>query len=203
MAYVALNREYERESRGCASIDPFDTWLRARCARMPDTEGNELWEVKALSCAPSRKVCSFRSMTSYGSHYRVEADELGTRHVTFDCGVAELRGGEDGINCSGQGGVVDLVRVGLLKDIWVLNYVEMTVVLMVVSWVAKDTERAPRLKRDPYGFWLANLAARPRCTEQPYILPVLASQVPIAWRATCFLCRFHDSVHHISHLADI
>ena len=116
-------------------------------------------------------------MTSHGSHYRVEAEEAGARHVTFDCGVAELKGGEEGSNCSGQGGVVELVRVGTLKDIWVLNYVDFNVVLMVVSWVAKDTESQPTLRRDRYGFWLANMAAVPRSTESPYILPILASQV--------------------------
>lgn len=172
-----MNREYERESTGRQQIEPFDIWLRDRCNRMPEPEGDEHVEMRALSIAPSRKACSFRSMTSFGSHYRVEAEEAEARHVTFDCGVAELRGCEGNPNCSGQSGVVDLVRVGILKDIWVLSYVDLNAVLMVVSWVAKDTESQPRLRRDPHGFWLANMAARPRCTKSPYILPMLASQV--------------------------
>lgn len=177
MLPVALGREYERESAGSSHIDPFHIWLRHRCARMPASEGDSEVEVKALSCYPSRAICSFRSMYSFGSHYRVEAVEAGARHVTFDAGVAELRVSEEGINGSEQGGVVDLVRVGTLQDIWVLNYVDLSIVLMVVLWVAKDTDAHPRLRRDPHGFWLANLAAVPRCKEDPYILPVLASQV--------------------------
>ena len=177
MLPVALSREYERDSTERQAIEEFQTWLRDRCGRMSEAAGEDSVQIRALSSPPSRKVCSFRSMTSHGSHYRVEAEEAGARHVTFDCGVAELRGGEEGPNCSGQGGVVDLVRVGTLKDIWVLNYVDLNVVLMVVSWVAKDTEATPRLRRDPHGYWLANMAAVPRWTETPYILPVLASQV--------------------------
>lgn len=97
--------------------------------------------------------------------------------MTFDCGVAELECSTQEEHCSGQGGVVKLVRVGILKDILVLNYVNVNVVLMVVSWVAKDKEMQPQLRRDEHGFWLANLAAVPRCTKDPYILPSLASQV--------------------------
>lgn len=175
---VLLSREYERELSLNPHLDPFDIWLRDRCAQLPDAEGAEQVELRALSCGPSRKVCSFRSMTSFGSHYRVENVDRGARHVTFDSGVAEIRLREEGMNNSEQGGVVDLARVGTLQDIWVLNYVHVNIVLMVVSWVAKDTESHPRLRRDPHGFWLANLTAVPRCRDSPFILPIMASQVP-------------------------
>ena len=104
-------------------------------------------------------------------------DESGVHHVAYDSGVGELRSLE-GRTALGQGNsVVDLLRVGILKDIVVLDYGSMNVVLMVVSWVAKDSPRRPRLRRDPHGFWLANMAAMPRDTRQPYMMPVAASQV--------------------------
>jgi hypothetical protein len=109
-------------------------------------------------------------MLSHGSHYRVEDGEACAHHVTYDCGVAELR-------ASTSGGGVEIVRVGTLRDILVLNYTNTHVVLMVVSWLTKDTELEPRLRRDGHGFWLANMAAMPRCSLNPYILPSLASQV--------------------------
>ena len=74
-------------------------------------------------------------------------------------------------------GTVQLVRVGVLKNILVLTYGNLSIVLMVVSWVAKHTHDRPRLRRDSHGFWLANMAARPRDTTNPYLLPALASQV--------------------------
>ena len=72
---------------------------------------------------------------------------------------------------------MDLVRVGVLKNILVLNYGNLNIVLMVVSWVAEHTDEQPRLHRDAHGFWLANMSARPRDTANPYLLPTLASQV--------------------------
>lgn len=116
-------------------------------------------------------------MMSHGSHYRVEEAEGDLAHVTYDCGVAELRVACVGADDTCPGGGVELLRVGTLKDILVFNYVDLNIVLMVVSWVSKHSELEPRLRRDDHGFWLANLAATPRCTEDPYILPELASQV--------------------------
>jgi hypothetical protein len=63
----------------------------------------------------------------------------------------------------------------------VVNYGNLSIVLMVVSWVAQHTDERPRLRRDPHGFWLANLSARPRDTSNPFILPALASQVNYVW----------------------
>lgn len=115
---------------------------------------------------------------SHGSHYRVEEDEGGVSHVTFDCGVAELQASRGGGNLSDQSGGVEIIRVGTLKDILVFNYANTNLVLMVVSWVADHTELQPRLRRDAHGFWLANMQATPRCCKDPYLLPSLASQVP-------------------------
>ena len=174
---LPANNEYERESSLGGQIDPFSTWLRERCARMVDNDSTDVNELTALSIQPSRRVCSFRSMMSYGSHYRIEGDGAGEQHVTYDCGVAELQALREGDNCADPIGVVHIIRVGTLKDIMVLNYVNLNVVLMVVSWVAKHTEMQPRLRRDAHRFRLANLDAMPRCNNNPYILPSLASQM--------------------------
>ena len=158
-------------------VDPFPRWLRDRCRDWEDDIGIEDRGLRSMSWLPSSRVCSFRSMTAYGSHFRIEVEDGGVPHVTFDSGVAELEARSDVNHCSGQRVEVKIVRVGILKDILVLNYVNTNIVLMVVSWVAKDTEMQPRLMRDAHGFWLANLAAVPRCTKDPYILPSVATQV--------------------------
>lgn len=46
---------------------------------------------------------------------------------------------------------MNLARVGVLEDILVLTYVNLNIVLMVVSWVAKDTELRPKLHQDAHG----------------------------------------------------
>ena len=161
-------------------VEAFPRWLRDRCSRLGDGEGGDMEFLRSLSNGPSRRVCSFRSMTAYGSHYRIEEGAGGATHVTYDCGVAEL--GARGIVGGRRQGrdCVEIVRVGTLKDILVLNYTNTNLVLMLVSWLTKDTELQPRLRRDAHGFWLANMQATPRCTQNPYILPSLASQVTIS-----------------------
>lgn len=155
---------------------------------MTEAEQGEHPDLLALSLPPSKRVCAFTSMTSFGSHYRVDMEEAGPRHVTFDSGVAEIgtrRRGSLTSNCV----QADLARVGVLKNILVLCYGNLSLVLMVVSWVAKHTEERPRLRRDAHGFWLANMAARPRDTTNPYILPALASQVVHTSHPLCCASR--------------
>lgn len=170
------HREYREESARVPNTSEFGTWLRRRCSSMTEAEQLEMPELMALSIQPSKKVCSFRGMTSFGSHYRVDMEEGGPRHVTFDSGVAELRSRRHGRGLSSTT-QVELIRVGVLKNILVLSYGNLHIVLMVVSWVAKHIEVSPRLRRDGHGFWVANMAARPRDTTTPYLLPSLASQV--------------------------
>lgn len=153
---------------------------------MTEAEQLDYPELMALSMLPSKKVCSFGGMTSFGSHYRVDMEEGGARHVTFDSGVAELECRRGGPSSSAIPVKVELVRVGVLKNILVLSYGKLNIVLMVLSWVAKHTEARPRLRRDAHGFWLANLLARPRDTENPYLLPALASQVGFMTRSGMF-----------------
>jgi hypothetical protein len=171
-----VDRVYEREAQAGEQIEPFTRWLQARCAQLGNADSTAKQDLIAIAGGPSRMACSFKSMSSHGSHYRVEGEEDTPDHVTFDCGVAELELGCEGCSPPDTVGVVHIKRVGTLKDILVLNYANMNVVVMVVSWVAAGTELQPRLRRDPHGFWLANMDA-PRCHNDPYILPSLASQV--------------------------
>ena len=48
---------------------------------------SKLW---ALSNGPSKRASSFRSMTSFDLHYRVDLEEPARQYVTFNYGVAEL-----------------------------------------------------------------------------------------------------------------
>jgi hypothetical protein len=175
--YKSCHRDHLEEATRTNSATSFATWLQLRCTTMTAEEQDERPELMALSVLPSRKVCAFTGMTSFGSHYRVDMEEGGPRHVTFDSGVAELESRRRGGGLASSTVQVQLVRVGVLKSILVLSYGNLNIVLMVVSWVAKHTEDRPRLRRDSHGFWLANMAARPRDTTNPYLLPALASQV--------------------------
>ena len=143
---------------------------------MSEDVGAELEELRELSKGQPRRVCSFRSMTSYVSHYRVKR-EGGDNHITFDCEVAELQAQQDTENCSDQVGIGHIKRVGLLKDIWVVDYVKTNIVLMVASWVAKHSYKEPRLRQNSHGLWLANLEAMPCNRIEPYIFSSLAYRI--------------------------
>ena len=177
LSWLHVHREYSRLEARDSTIPPLKTWLRCRCAALADETDNERAELYSLSVGPSKRACSFKSMTSFGSHYRVDLEEADTQHITFDSGVAELGSRRGGPNTADNCAVVDLIRVGILKDILVVNYGKFPIVLMAVSWLAKHTTHQPRMQRDAYGFWLANMAAIPRDVSEPYILPGLASQV--------------------------
>ena len=175
--WLYMDRQYRQEAPDRANTAPFATWLHSRCESPCFANNNHGEELRALACGPSRRACSFRSMTSYGLHYRVQLDEDGAQHVTFDSGVGMLAARRHGEDPPDNGATTELVRVGILKDIVVLNYGHMSIVLMVVSWVADHSEEHPRMRRDAHGFWLANIAARPRDTGAPYLFPAFASQV--------------------------
>ena len=169
---------------------PFATWLREKCESRH--AGDRRWgeELRALAVGPSRRACTFKSMTSFGSHYKVQADEEGPQHVTFNSGVGVLAVRAHAEEPARHRADVLLARVGILKGIVVLNYGHMSIVLMDVSWVAQDNELRPRLRRDDHGFWLANLAARPWDKTTPYFLPALASHVHMLDSVVCGkLCR--------------
>ena len=178
---ACLNREYEREAAASHINLSFGAWLRRRCAVMTALEQEERPELMALSIPPAKKVFAFSSMTSHGSHYRVDVEEGTARHVTYDSGVAELEYRIPSESSSRAVAQVELVRVGVLKNILVLSYGNTNIVLMVISWVPKHTNECETLRRDAHGFWIANLQARPRDTMSPYILPALASQVCYFW----------------------
>ena len=144
-------------------------------------------ELMALSLPPSKKVCAFSGMKSFGAHYRVDMEQGGPQHVTFDSGVAELQCRRLGGSMHADPARVELVRVGILKNILVLSYGNMNIVLMAVSRVPKHTEERPTMRHDSHGFWLANTAARPRDTTNPYLLPALASQVGDILCLSCYL----------------
>ena len=152
---------------------------------MTALEQEERSDVVALSLPPAKKVCAFSSMTTYGSHFRVDLQEGSARHVTYDSGVAELKYTMRTQSQPAAASHVELLRIGILKNILVLNYGNTNIVLMVVSWVPKHTHERPTLRRDAHGFWIADLAARPRDTTNPYIMPTMASQV----RFLCHLPR--------------
>lgn len=70
-------------------------------------------------------------MTLFGSHYRVQSNKKGVQHVIFDLGMGVLAA-HGRIKYSIQNRAeVQVARVGIFKDIVVLNYGHMSIVLKI------------------------------------------------------------------------
>ena len=69
-----------------ACINVVFSVVAGRCGAFSAENGDGGEELKALALGPLRRACSFRSMTTFGSHYRVQLEEDGVAHVTFDFG---------------------------------------------------------------------------------------------------------------------
>ena len=80
-------RYYREEGVTSNCVPEFGSWLRRRCASMAEADQVDCPELMALSLPPSKKVCAFSGMKSFGAHYRVDMEQGGPRHVTFDSGV--------------------------------------------------------------------------------------------------------------------
>ena len=70
-----------------------------------------------------------------------------------------------------------LSYVGILREILQLMYQQTPVILFRGSWVPPNEHGNPTLKRDKYGFWMANFRRRQRANQQPYVFPAQVKQV--------------------------
>lgn len=167
------NRVHARGNRftypsDLCALPSFASWLRShvqalRCNSFPIPT-----DVVRLSAAPSKFVSSYSKMWAYGAHFRCDFGDIGATHATCDFGIANLDS-----DCA-QGSI----DVGVLERIYMASYGSLKVVVMRVSWLQHVHQGQRCIKRDPYGFWTANINLR----EEPhrrnrFILPKLATQV--------------------------
>lgn len=81
-----LDKEYKRDSNAREQREAFHMWLWTCCALLVDVDGAEENKLRALSSIPCRKVCLFKSMIAYGSHFKVDLEEGGRsmRHLIVE-----------------------------------------------------------------------------------------------------------------------
>lgn len=136
---------------------------------MTDTEDAD---TVLLSNPFSMSCRRYAKMTAYGNHWRVD-DEYGRSCKTFDCGVACLEANEQS---SGTG----KNYVGILQDIFVLNYgaVKTPVIIFSCMWKRRyDNFRHETYVRDADGFLVVNFKHNTSRSVDPYVFPSQCSQV--------------------------
>ncbi len=74
--------------------------------------------------------------------------------------------------------VVDLQYMGVLKEILLVAYFNLCVVLFHCFWIPPNMEGNVRtIHQDENGFWLVNFAHRLPPMEEPYVFFAFVSQV--------------------------
>lgn len=106
------------------------------------------------------------------------AGDEDTGYTTFDSGIALIA--EQGSRTSTTDTNIQeavLSYVGVLREIIQVMYDQTPVILFRGSWVPPQENGNASIKRDKYGFWLANFNRRQRASEQPYVFPHQVRQV--------------------------
>lgn len=172
-----FTRAYWTTRGSMAEVAPFSIWMRAKVLEMQASHGYLNPAIMCLSRPPHRFALSFKRMTAHSAHYRVDAEEGSTHYATCDYGISRI-GAQVSTLCGDQlGSVGVLERVGILKEILVVSFYTMRVVLMRGSWVMPNIGGVPTIMQDMHGFWLAHLDAQPRDESSAFLLPSLVTQV--------------------------
>jgi hypothetical protein len=74
----------------------------------------------------------------------------------------------------------NLNYIGVLKEILVVDYACLPMVLFTCSWIPTNTQGNATIRQDEHGFWVVNLARRLPPMVEPYVFPTSMIQVK-AW----------------------
>lgn len=93
-------------------------------------------------------------MWAYGNHYRVDV-ETWPWHVVYDSGVACIFRQVSCSSTQDQNFVMgNLAYVGVLKEILVVDYVGLPMVMFKCSWIPSNTQGNTTIHQDEHGFWV-------------------------------------------------
>ena len=135
---------------------PFASWLSARVQSLQDAGEQVEADILQYAQPPQRYAIAHRQMYAFGIHFRVHSAEGGL--VTRDsCVVAsfsqQLRWGLR------NGRPIERTDeyVGYIEEILELDYRNHCTTVLVCDWVRRSSDaRFPNIRRDQYGFTMAN-----------------------------------------------
>jgi hypothetical protein len=187
-----------------AAVLEYSEWLQTRI-RGEIAEGRPVDDMAAvLAFPPESHILTFRSCTAFGYHYRAAESDTAEGFKTYDSGIA-LTCTQACRSSRADGNIVEatLSYVGVLREILQLMYQQTPVILFRGSWVPPNEHGNATIKRDKYGFWMANFRRRQRVNQEPYVFPAQVKQVFFAddpveegWKvvlqSNCRSTRFMD-----------
>jgi hypothetical protein len=132
---------------------------------------------------PSRDIIEFSAMWAFGNYYRTQDVFVGNPYISYDSSEACVAK----VSCHSSTRdrrPLDsrLKYVGVLRNILRVDYAVLKINIMECSWIKPNLAGNRTIFQDAHGFWLVKKDAFQSSMEEPYILPVHASQVGL-----CFL----------------
>ena len=167
---VAFRRAHASRRRGrmqieyppeLAAIPEYAQWLQSRIWR-DMAEGRPVDDmVTELAFPPDSNILTFRSCTTFGYHYRAAESDTSEGFKTYDSDI-DLTCKQACRSSRADGNVVEATfsYVGVLREILQLMYQQTPVILFRGSWVPPIEHGNATMKRDKYGFWMANFQRR-------------------------------------------
>ena len=135
-------------------------------------------ELRNLAILPQPIITKYKRMWAYGNHFRAEDPIRGNTYLTYDSGIACVAATECQSSAADRRPVeAKLKYVWVLRNIIQVNYVYLKINVMVCSSIKPNVAGNPTIKQDDHGFWLIRKGAYQGPREEPYLLPVHASQV--------------------------
>ena len=152
-------------------------WLEERLQYMADQGTPPSHDILTMSKLPKAVVERHTSMYAYGSHFCVD-DENGRNSVSYDSGVACIATQTCRSSRADRHPVeASLQYVGILKDIFRVDYGHIQYNVLKCSWIRPDVQGNRTVREDDHGFWSVKFAARQVPAVEPYLMPVHAKQV--------------------------
>lgn len=160
-AYRSRHRRRHRHAplrfpQEMSELPPFPVWMTQKVKALQDIGEDVAQDIQQYAQPPERFAVTYKRMYAFGQHFRVRSAESGL--VTCDsCVLAtfsqQLRWGL----CNGR--LFERVDeyVGYIDEILELDYRNHCTTVFVCDWVRPTTDaRSPNMKRDEYGFLMAN-----------------------------------------------
>lgn len=164
-------REYEETTTLGVTDLSLREWLRLKVLASL-REGVEVNHDVICLSNPLWKTCKFvRSITTFGSHFRVEDEEDVVRYVTDDNTIAVIQEAVPDACPEAMSTIREVVPLGKITEILEVTFYVKKTILMVASWVPRGTATSPTMSEDMHGFWIANISVRPRDECNKYVFP--------------------------------
>jgi hypothetical protein len=135
------------------NIPPFANWL-LNVVRIKTVNGVEVdLDVLHFFGPPNHIAYTYKSMWAYGNHSQIDENEGHMAHATYDSGAACISNQGSWCFALDQNIIVaNMHHVGVLKEIIVVLFGGLRLMVMRCSWILINTRGNVTMKQDEYGW---------------------------------------------------